>query len=319
MAWLGLACCGIATGQDTVGLGSIRGTLSRHDGTPAAGIRVCIDGTTQCVISDESGRFSGLDARPGTQRLKVYLESGETLLTSEVESHASLTSEVLLQLPEIATIQSSVTVSASALLTPDEVVTSGIRIQSHEIAKAAGALQDVSRYVSTRPGVVTGSADFRNDIIVRGGSPLENLFIVDNIEFPNINNFGNFASAGGTVSLLDVQLIEDVTFLTEGYPAPYVNRLSSVMQVVQREGSRERFRARGTLAYAGAGGVLEAPWANGAGSWVVSARRSYLDTISGSAVFPSSIPLWPRLCETWARRIAFGRRVSPDSTTFGSA
>ena len=169
------------------------------------------------------------------------------------------------------------TVSASELLVPDEVVTSGVSIRNHEIAKSAGTLEDVSRYVSTLPGVVTGSADFRNDIIVRGGSPLENLFVVDNIEIPNINSFANLASAGGTVSLLDVQLIEDVTFLTGGYPAPYINRLSSVMQVAQREGDREGFRARATLAYAGAGGVLEGPWAKGKGSWIVSARRSFLD------------------------------------------
>ena len=135
----------------------------------------------------------------------------------------------------------------------------------------------MSRYVATLPGVATGSADFRNHIIVRGGSPLENLFVVDNFEIPNINSFANFASAGGTVSLLDVQLIEDVTFLSGGYPVPYVNRLSSVMQVAQREGSRDRMRALATVAYAGSGVVLEGPWAGGSGSWILSGRRSFLD------------------------------------------
>ena len=205
------------------------------------------------------------------------MESGQALPSGEVEVRAGQTSEVRLELPELATVESSVTITASELLVPDEVVTSGVSIQDREIAKTAGVLQDVSRYVSTLPGVVTGSADFRNDIIVRGGSPLENLFIVDNIEIPNINSFANFSSAGGSVSLLDVQLVEDVTFLTGGYPAPYINRLSSVMQVAQREGNRDRFHARVTFAYAGAGGVLEGPWAGGKGSWIVSARRSFLD------------------------------------------
>ena len=194
-----------------------------------------------------------------------------------MEVRAGQTSEVRLELPDIGTVESSVTVTASELLVPEEVVSSGVRILNREIAKTAGTRQDVSKYVSTLPGVVTGSADFRNDIIVRGGSPLENLFIVDNIEIPNINSFANLASAGGTASMLDVQLIEDVTFLTGGYPAPFVNRLSSVMQVTQREGSRDRFRGKATLAYAGAGGVLEGPWAKGQGSWLVSARRSFLD------------------------------------------
>jgi len=112
---------------------------------------------------------------------------------------------------------------------------------------------------------------------VRGGSPLENLFVVDNVEIPNINAFANFASAGGSVSLLDAELIQDVTFLTGGYPAPFINRTSSVLQVTQREGRRDGFRGWSTLGFAGAGAILEGPIASGKGSWIVSARRSFLD------------------------------------------
>ena len=270
-------CSLVASGQDTVGTGAVRGIVVQSDGTPGGALQICIEDSILCSTSDQSGRFASIDTRPGTVQLEVRIGSGQSLLSGEVEIRAGQTSEVRLELPEIAAVESSVTVSASELLVPDEVVTSGVSVQNREIAKSAGTLQDVSRYVSTLPGVVTGSADFRNDIIVRGGSPLENLFVVDNIEIPNINSFANLASAGGTVSLLDVQLIEDVTFLTGGYPAPYINRLSSVMQVAQREGNRDRFRARATLAYAGAGGVLEGPWAKGNGSWIVSARRSFLD------------------------------------------
>ncbi len=272
-----LVLCTVASAQDTVGTGVVRGEVVRSDGSPAEFLHVCIAGTGLCSPSDQNGRFPPIDARPGLVQLEVRFESGETLPSGTVQVRAGQTSEVRLELPDVAAIETSVTVSASALRVPDEVISSGVAIQNREIAKTAGTLQDVSRYVSTLPGVVTGSADFRNDIIVRGGSPLENLFVVDNIEIPNINSFANLASAGGTVSLLDVQLIEDVTFLTGGYPAPYINRLSSVMQVAQREGSRDKFHARATLAYAGAGGVVEGPWARGKGSWIVSARRSFLD------------------------------------------
>lgn len=272
-----LVLCPVASGQDTVGTGAVRGIVVRSDGSPGESVRICIAGTERCSTSDKVGRFAAIDARPGAVQLEARFEGGPILASDSLEVRAGQTTEVRLELPVLAAVENSVTVSASELLVPDEVVTSGVSIRNREIAKSAGTLQDVSRYVSTLPGVVTGSADFRNDIIVRGGSPLENLFVVDNIEIPNINSFANLASAGGTVSLLDVQLIEDVTFLTGGYPAPYVNRLSSVMQVAQREGNREDFRARATLAYAGVGGVLEGPWARGKGSWIVSARRSFLD------------------------------------------
>ena len=68
-------------------------------------------------------------------------------------------------------------------------------------------------------------------LIVVNDPPAIKRILVDNVEIPNINAFANFASAGGTVSLLDAELLQDVTFLTGGYPAPYVNRTSSVMQV----------------------------------------------------------------------------------------
>ena len=168
--------------------------------------------------------------------------------------------------------QQTVTVTAPAFQAPEAVKNSGFLVAPREILKSAAALQDVSRYVQGLPGVVIGTNDFRNDIIVRGGSPLENLFVVDNVEIPNINAFANFASAGGTVSLLDAELLQDVTFLTGGYPAPYINRTSSVLQVTQREGSRKEFGGWATLGFAGAGAILEGPINAGKGSWVVSAQ-----------------------------------------------
>jgi hypothetical protein len=165
------------------------------------------------------------------------------------------------------------------------VKNSGFLVEPRNILKSAAALQDVSRYVQGLPGVVIGTNDFRNDVIVRGGSPLENLFVVDNVEIPNINAFANFASAGGTVSLLDAELLQDVTFLTGGYPAPYVNRTSSVLQVTQREGNRKEFGGWATLGFAGAGAILEGPINDGKGSWIVSARRSFLDLFTQDVGF----------------------------------
>jgi hypothetical protein len=192
---------------------------------------------------------------------------------------------VEITLPAVEDFRQSITVTAPAFQAPEAVKNSGFLVEPREILKSAAALQDVSRYVQGLPGVAIGTNDFRNDIIVRGGSPLENLFLVDNVEIPNINAFANFASAGGTVSLLDAELLQDVTFLTGGYPAPYINRTSSVLQVTQREGSRTQFAARATLGFAGAGAILEGPINAGKGSWVVSARRSFLDLFTRDVGF----------------------------------
>jgi hypothetical protein len=173
------------------------------DGRPAALVKVCLVEPVRCATTSESGEFRINDLRTGTYRLLITAsgQSGQTLtLTSEeIEVRAGLESRVEVALPKLDAIQQSITISSPSFITPEEVKSSGYLVQPDEILKSAGALQDVSRYVQTLPGVVIGSNDFRNDIIVRGGSPLENLFIVDNIEIPNINSFANFASAGGTV------------------------------------------------------------------------------------------------------------------------
>jgi outer membrane receptor protein involved in Fe transport len=217
--------------------------------------------------------------------LVVTLDNNVELKAAQVEARAGVEASVQITLPKIGAVEQSVTVSDAVFLPPEEVKNSGYLVGQREIFKSAGALQDVSRYVQTLPGIAIGSDDFRNDIIVRGGSPLENLFIVDNIEIPNINAFANFASAGGTVSLLDAALIQDVTFLTGGYPAPFINRTSGVLQIAQREGDRERFRGRATLGFAGAGTILEGPIKKNKGSWVVSVRRSFLDLFTDNIGF----------------------------------
>lgn len=264
-------------GQDTVGSGTVRGMVRDSEGQPVAGARACVAETERCATTDENGAFRLADVRPGQAQLVFSLAGTPDVLRGTVEVRAGLDANIEVELPRLNAGVQSVTVTERAFIEPEEIKTSGFLVQSREVFQSAGALQDVSRYVQLLPGVVVGADDFRNDIIVRGGSPLENLFIVDNIEVPNINTFANFASAGGTVGILDAGLIQDVTFLTGGYPAPFINRTSSVLQVTQREGNRERIQGRLTLGFAGVGTILEGPIRKGKGSWVVSARRSFLD------------------------------------------
>ena len=274
-----------ASAQDTTGAGAITGVVVSTTGQPVGDVRVCALDTASCASSDARGAFRIGDLRAGSYRLEILPPAGLPFASDPVDVRAGRDSTVDITLPEADNFQQVVTVTASAFQEPDAVKNSSFLVDPRQILKSAAALQDVSRYVQTLPGVAIGSNDFRNDIIVRGGSPLENLFVVDNVEIPNINAFANFASAGGTVSLLDAELLQDVTFLTGGYPAPYINRTSSVLQVTQREGNRKEFRGWATLGFAGAGAILEGPINAGKGSWVVSARRSFLDLFTQDVGF----------------------------------
>lgn len=280
-----LACSLSLLAQDTAGTGAITALVRSSASLPAAGIQACVVESDRCATSDENGLLRVRDLRPGVYKLNVSLAGAATMQTGDIEVRAGLEANVEIALPSLNAGVQSITVTEAVFIEPEEIKTSGFLVQSREIYQSAGALQDVSRYVQLLPGVAIGADDFRNDIIVRGGSPLENLFIVDNIEVPNINTFANFASAGGTVGILDAALIQDVSFLTGGYPAPFINRTSSVLQVTQREGSRERLQGRLTLGFAGVGTILEGPIRKNRGSWVVSARRSFLDLFTKDVGF----------------------------------
>jgi hypothetical protein len=122
-------------------------------------------------------------------------------------------------------------------------------------------------------------SDNSNDLFVRGGSPFENGFYVDEIQVPNINHFPVAGATGGAIGLLNVDLIDDVRFSAGGFSASYGNRLSSVVDIELREGSREKVEAQMDASFMGFGGTVEGPIAGGDGSWLLSVRKSFLDLL----------------------------------------
>ena len=101
-------------------------------------------------------------------------------------------------------------------------------LNATEIERLPGANRDVSKVIAALPGVAS-RATFRNDIIIRGGSPGENKFYLDGIEVPNINHFATQGSSGGPVGLLNVNFIREVDFYSGAFPANRANGLSSVI------------------------------------------------------------------------------------------
>ena len=155
--WLVVLCGVLAVAQDTTGVGSITGTVKGTDGRPAVGIKVCLVEPVRCAISGETGDFRINDLRTGSYQLEVIISGQPTLRSEEIEVRAGLESRIEVALPKLDAIQQSVTISIPSFIAPEEVKSSGYLVQPNEILKAAGALQDVSRYVQTLPGVVIGS------------------------------------------------------------------------------------------------------------------------------------------------------------------
>jgi hypothetical protein len=168
-----------------------------------------------------------------------------------------------------------VTVTASPFRRDIESPVSLRIIGLQEIEKSPGANRDISRIVQSYPGVTFSPIGYRNDLIVRGGSPSENRFYLDGVEIPNINHFSTQGASGGPVGILNADLIREVNFYTGAFPTDKGNALSSVLDFKLRDGDMERNSLKATL------GASEVSLASNGHlgkktSYLVSVRQSYL-------------------------------------------
>ena len=290
---VGLLCLhDVARGQERSSGGTIVGSVrDQVTHQPLAGVNIVAVGTTLGGYSSDKGEFQVKGIPAGTYNLRATLIGYTTLIKTDVVVSEGKKTQLLIELAETVVQFQGVTVQADYFARPQELATSSHTLGYEEVRRSPGAAGDVSRVMYALPGVVF-SSDLRNDLIVRGGSPTENLTLVDNIEIPNINHFATQGASGGPIGMVNTEFIRDVTFLTGGFPAKYGDRLSSVMEVELREGNRERLAGKFNLNAAGAGLIGEGPIDSNS-SWMFSARRSYLELLlrnlnfSGITIIPA--------------------------------
>ncbi len=153
-----------------------------------------------------------------------------------------------------------------------------VNVTRSEILSSAGTYGDFSRYLQVLPGVVWVS-DLSNDILVRGGHPTENLFVVDGVEVPNINHFSLSSSNGGFTSMIDTTAIQSMKMRADVYDAGYSSRLSSLIEIHTRELGEARQSGNLTVGIAGAGGLYQRALAHN-GSLLLTAHRSLLNLVT---------------------------------------
>jgi carboxypeptidase family protein/TonB-dependent receptor-like protein len=266
--------------------GTIAGRVLRPDDVPVAGATIRILGPGLAggpnAESDAAGRFSARGVPPGVVRLEVRRLGYVPRVVSDVVIRAGKPAEVRVVLEPTATVLSGVTTRADYFPTVSAPATpvSTARLATEEIRRAPGVHEDAVRAVSSLPGVGPTN-EGRNDLVVRGGAPVENLFVVDGVEVPNVNHFGTQGSTGGGVSLLPADFVREATLSTGGFGARWGDRASSVVDLALREGTRERVAGQVNLAATGAGVFAEGPLGGdrAGGSFLAAARRSYLDPV----------------------------------------
>ena len=259
--------------------GSLKGrVLDADTKIPLIGVNVFLAGLNVGDATDEAGWYFMENVPVGAYTIKFSYIGYEALARADVVVRSKRTTFLDAELKMSPLELESVVVSGGYFSAVEDQPVSAVNFSYEEIRRAPGSAGDVSRIIMGLPSIAKVD-DQSNNLVVRGGNPIENTHFIDNIEIANINHFPSQGASGGPIGMLNVDLIQDVSFYAGGFSVAYGDKLSSVMDLTFREGNRDRINGELDLSFAGFGGVAEGPISDGKGSWLFSVRRSYLDLL----------------------------------------
>lgn len=253
--------------------GSVTGKIvNKNTNKPIPYANVMILGTTLGSSADETGYFEVKDIPVGFVRVVVSVVGYKYVISDELQvfnNHSAYTIIKMDEAPKDLMEVEIVAIQERSNESPVSVRT----ISLQEIEKSPGSNRDVSKAIQNLPGVAAGAIN-RNDLIVRGGGPSENTFFLDDVEIPIINHFATQGASGGAVGILNPDFIRQVDFFTGAFPSNRGGTLSSVMNIKQKEGSRDKMHFKGSIGASDLALTFDLPIKDN--NLLFSYRRSYL-------------------------------------------
>ncbi len=148
-----------------------------------------------------------------------------------------------------------------------------INVKDIKLIPALGGETDVLRTFQLMPGVQSGT-EGTSGLYVRGGSPDQNLILLDGVPLYYVNHIGGF------VSVFDINAIKDVKLIKGAFPAQYGGRLSSVLDVRLKDGNMKDTHGNFTIGLLSSKISFETPVKKDTSSFIISARRCNIDLIT---------------------------------------
>jgi hypothetical protein len=247
---------------------------------PIKGVLLRIVNSKFETKSNENGEFELTNLDPGFYSVSAELEGYKNSSSYEQLFTYDKQNAVVIEMESEITGVGQVDIRKSSLQKRSaESPVSSQELSIREIEKNPGGNRDISKIIQSLPGVIT-IPGFRNDIVIRGGSPAENKFYLDGIEIPIINHFQTQGSTGGPIGLLNVNFIKNVNFYTGAFPVNYANGLSAVMDFQQIDGNLQKGKYRFTVGSSDVGFTADGPIGKSKKiSYIFSARQSYLQGV----------------------------------------
>jgi len=240
------------------------------------GAIVALEGTALGAQTDTGGMFRITGITPGAYSITVQYIGYKTIRLANIQASNGNANTLAIELERASAQLREVVVKTYTYGKRIETPLSVQSLTAEEIKSNPGGNYDISRVIQALPGVGgTGGSAARNDLIIRGGAPNENVYYLDGIEVPQINHFSTQGASGGPQGILNVSFIQDVSLSTSSFAARYDNALSSVLQFRQKEGNPEKLQSNLRLSSTEFAATFEGPISKKT-TFLASARRSYL-------------------------------------------
>ena len=275
-SWLVLITMGFITPLGAQN-GIVKGFVyDNNNGEPIAFCMVQLKGTSYGNMTDKNGSFIINNIPNGHYTLTINFYNYEPYNDSIVISGNTLSQRIML-LPS-KTMLSAVQVNAEAQQKQQDPRVSVVTVTPKEMAKmpSIGGQPDFAQYLQVLPGVVS-TGDQGGQLYIRGGTPAQNLVLLDGMLI-----FSPFHSIG-LFSAFDTDLISTADVYTGGFGAEYGGRISSIMDVRTRDGNKRQLSGKLDVNTFGAKMLLEGPLVklkedrNTSLSFILSAKGSYLE------------------------------------------
>jgi TonB dependent receptor/CarboxypepD_reg-like domain/TonB-dependent Receptor Plug Domain len=291
--------------------GTISGTAKdKLTQEPIIGATIQLENTSLGASTDLEGNFRITGITPKSYNMTIrsvgYQTQTRYNVVITVGNDYTLNFELNSANTELGEVV--VELSRSVRVASSETPLSVQNLTIEEIKSNPGGNFDISKVVNALPGVAgtPGGGGFRNDLIIRGGGPAENVYYLDGVEIPVLNHFSTQGSAGGPQGMLNVSFIEDATLSSSAFGAKYDNPLSAVLQFKQREGNRERVQGNFRLSATDVALTTEGPIGSKT-TFLASARKSYLQFLFEAI----GLPIRPNY---WDFQYKVTHKLSPKTT-----
>ncbi|MGE5682429.1 MAG: carboxypeptidase-like regulatory domain-containing protein, partial [Bacillota bacterium] len=222
--------------------GKITDSLTQR---PLVQATIKIAGTTYGAISDTNGIYSIENIPRGIYSISVSLIGYKSIVRDNIRISGQITVENF-SLYEIPTLISGVTIRPDNDRSELNEFTGSLRLDNSRLKRIPGNLEDVVRSVTILPGV-SQLTNYYNDLVVKGGGPAENLFIIDGLEVANLNHFGSQVNSGGVNSFINMDYVKSVDFSAGGFSSLYGDKISSVTEISLRNGNSDHLSGSAVL------------------------------------------------------------------------